>query len=167
MAKKKNATLPRTMKSRLLSCLEGSQWKNKTGNERYIWLTYADRGLALIGGRLFSALFVAGIIIAPIVSYCWYLLSLYSWELSLTIAIATCVIASQCLLAFLRQAYFYDELVTGLFGCIFAAIMIVIDTVASGLLCRHYNVELGTTVIVVIVFGVVQAALVYHAFMVY
>jgi hypothetical protein len=104
-------------------------WK-PMGN-RNCYMIYADRILALVGSSLFTFCQSFGIVLVPAYLFSWYWMSVAAWKQSVLYMLVISFTSCQCILAYLRQGYFYDAYGTYAFlGGIFALFFITIGAIS-------------------------------------
>jgi hypothetical protein len=94
-------------------------------------VVFADRFLALRGMQVFNAFFALGLVwfallipVFALVLYCW-------WPALVNVVFWLSLVACQCLLAYLREFYFYDSCnIYAFFGGLFALYLIAVSTVS-------------------------------------
>ncbi len=89
-------------------------WKSMRGRNRYFVI--ADRLIAYPGGLIFSLLMNISYILVPTYILVWYIYrDTFFWSNSAIAICAISVLCSQSIMAYLREAYFYDSAPTYVF----------------------------------------------------
>jgi hypothetical protein len=121
-------------------------------------LVIIDRFFAIVGAIIFTLLFSLSYVIIPGYLLLWFAFAgsrIWS-DAALYIAILSAT-ALQCLLAYLREAYFYDSYATyAALGMMLSAFLIGVTTVSMS----HMNANYGMTwahIVTITVFQIVEA----------
>lgn len=107
-------------------------WKPVGKSKFFRPLIYADRMLAVVGGIVFGTLYAGCAIIIPTYLFLWICgYNTIAWlDASPFLAVAS-FICLQCLMAYLREAHFYDSFAIYVFlGGLLMLFLLVVQTVA-------------------------------------
>ena len=100
-------------------------------------MIFADRFLAVLGNAVLILIFSLGIFLIPAYFVCWCLLPVALWKACQWTLFLVSFAGCQCLLAFLRETYFYDAAGIWAFcGGICAIFLILVYTVSMAYLCE-------------------------------